>query len=964
MQETIKTYEVKVGGANSVKELKMEISYLRDKLVQLDADSEEYAGTVNRLIEDERKLRQVMSATKESIEGASGSYNALVNEMGALKKVWREVTDEASRNEIGARISEINNQLKAMDSSIGNHQRNVGNYEEAITKAFMTPQQELKKLKTELAGMEEGTEVYNKTFQRMAELTHNVAEQQEMLKWSSADLGDIMGNLAGAAQSVAGGFSALNAIQGLIGSGNEEVEEAMLTTQRWIQLIQGLGALEEIGDRFKGLWEGIKNYSKGMNEANTSTQKGTNMLSNFIPVIADTNKLMNSSSKISRLFGKSLAFVGTAVKGLAGAVKAAISATGIGALIMLLTTGVSYLWDWVSGSKAAEANTKKFSESIDKLNEVLESNNKLWERRLGYLKAIGASEKQILDENIARLEEDKKKIQEQINEIENLKHSVENDWNFIDDWEDDDYADLRDKLDTLKKQLKDIDDAIEDAQIDFNNNKLSEITEENKKNLEESKKLYDTVKDYFKSDLQKLKEAYIKEFELINKLDVSAEEKSEAKRLLTLKYYKERDKILNESAKKQKELTDTANKKALEQEKEYWDLIRKLRQKEMSLYDNDEEEYYNKRIEEAQRFVKAVKDAMGDINSGVDSKKVLDKFNLEEGTDIKSLEDLSLELKVAEKNVLDFQDALAQFKSNGLMDSLSKEASKLGTALQQDLDEHSLNTELYASDQKPLERGGLSQDEIKNEMETRYGIQQQYIDAEIQLWQDALDSKLLIGEQEVEATNRLNDLIVQKQMLTTQQMIESNDLRVENFKNMVDSMTGIADSLGSIFGSLSNIIMGNAEAQLEAGKISQEEYEKEFERAKKFQIAEAIINTISGAVGAFTGIMKSTGGWGIALAVAQMAAVLATGYAQIEQIKNTKPNSSSSSSSSGTKYAMATPSATADYSPQLTQNATGQQETESLANALSSKPIKAYVVESDISAAQQTARQRNNESSF
>jgi hypothetical protein len=61
---------------------------------------------------------------------------------------------------------------------------------------------------------------------------------------------------------------------------------------------------------------------------------------------------------------------------------------------------------------------------------------------------------------------------------------------------------------------------------------------------------------------------------------------------------------------------------------------------------------------------------------------------------------------------------------------------------------------------------------------------------------------------------------------------------------------------------------------------------------------------------------------------------------------------------------MATPSATSDFNPQLMQNATSSQETESLANALSSKPLKAYVVESDISAAQQTARQRNNESSF
>ena len=158
MQETIKTYSVQIGGADSVKALKQEISDLRDKLVSLDSTTDEYKDVVSLLVKDEMKLKEVMSATKEVTDNAKGSYNALVNEMGA---------DEASRNEIGSRIAEINSQLKDMDASIGNHQRNVGNYEEAITKAFMTPQQELKKLKTELAGMEEGSDVYNKTFQRM-----------------------------------------------------------------------------------------------------------------------------------------------------------------------------------------------------------------------------------------------------------------------------------------------------------------------------------------------------------------------------------------------------------------------------------------------------------------------------------------------------------------------------------------------------------------------------------------------------------------------------------------------------------------------------------------------------------------------------------------------------------------------------------------------------------------------------
>ena len=265
MTENVRLFELQIKGANSVKELKEEISLLRDRLVQLDNTSEEYSKTVEDLIEDEKKLKEVMSASKEALNSATGSYNSLVNEMGALKKVWREVTSEAERAKIGERISEINEELKRMDSTIGNNQRRVGSYEEAFQKALLTPQQELKKLRVQLAQMEEGTAEYNETFKRMSELTHDVAEQQQMLKLSSADLGDILGNLAGVAQGVAGGMSAINAISGLIADGNEDVEKAMLTTQRWLQLIQGLGAIEDLGKKVKGLITGLNNFAKSQN---------------------------------------------------------------------------------------------------------------------------------------------------------------------------------------------------------------------------------------------------------------------------------------------------------------------------------------------------------------------------------------------------------------------------------------------------------------------------------------------------------------------------------------------------------------------------------------------------------------------------------------------------------------------------------------------------------------------------
>ena len=268
-QITEKIVEIKaqVEGGNTVKELKEQIAELTRLMDTLDKESIEYHNTVNMLVDAEEELTNVMKVGKSQLSAQEGSYNALVNRMAALKKAHKAVSDEASRSRLSDEIKKINDQLKDMDASNGVYVRNVGNYENAVKKALKTPQQELKALRTQLAQLTEGTAEYNAVFTRMAQLTHDVTEQQEMLKWSSADLGDILGNVAGVAQGIAGGFSALNAVTGLVSGGNEDVEKAMLTTQRWLQLIQGLGALEELGDRLSGLWKGLKTFIQSQNTA-------------------------------------------------------------------------------------------------------------------------------------------------------------------------------------------------------------------------------------------------------------------------------------------------------------------------------------------------------------------------------------------------------------------------------------------------------------------------------------------------------------------------------------------------------------------------------------------------------------------------------------------------------------------------------------------------------------------------
>lgn len=67
---------------------------------------------------------------------------------------------------------------------------------------------------------------------------------------------------------------------------------------------------------------------------------------------------------------------------------------------------------------------------------------------------------------------------------------------------------------------------------------------------------------------------------------------------------------------------------------------------------------------------------------------------------------------------------------------------------------------------------------------------------------------------------------------------------------------------------------------------------------KNIKAAQAIINTLSAAVAAFSGITETTKGWGVAAAIAQAAAVTATGMATVRKIYAVNTNGGANSTSS------------------------------------------------------------------
>lgn len=113
----------------SLKSIKAEIDSLKASLVGLDKESQEYKQGVEEVIKKQDALNRVLDDTRKDATALDGSYNALTAEMSRLKKEFKATNDEAKRQALGQSINEINNKLKELDATIGNHQRSVGDYE-------------------------------------------------------------------------------------------------------------------------------------------------------------------------------------------------------------------------------------------------------------------------------------------------------------------------------------------------------------------------------------------------------------------------------------------------------------------------------------------------------------------------------------------------------------------------------------------------------------------------------------------------------------------------------------------------------------------------------------------------------------------------------------------------------------------------------------------------------------------
>lgn len=216
---TVKTDE----SQQTIKGLKKEIADLKKQYDSAVIGSEEFEKVSKELATAQANLKTVMADGKKTTDAVEGSYNHLTATMAELKKEWKATADEVKRNDLAQQIDAINTELKDMDASIGNFQRNVGDYTNSFKDAFEQQQRSTENVRIGLDGLQK------------------------------------------TASGLASGYAAVQGTLNLLNIETTQFEQAMIKVQSAMAIAQGIGGMKDLIEGGGTLITVFKNSVTGVN---------------------------------------------------------------------------------------------------------------------------------------------------------------------------------------------------------------------------------------------------------------------------------------------------------------------------------------------------------------------------------------------------------------------------------------------------------------------------------------------------------------------------------------------------------------------------------------------------------------------------------------------------------------------------------------------------------------------------
>lgn len=877
---------------------------------------------------------------------------------------------------------------------------------------------QLTNLKRDMEEMDTTSEEYANAMSQAAEMAHRLSDMQQQIRLSSPDVGDQLNNIRGITANLAAGYSAVNAAMGLFGTQNKEIKETLLKVQQAMALVQGLQGMAGFLKKTEGLSTAMKNWIKNTKTATTELKKETSATQ--ADTLAKGGQTVATNSATKAQLGLNAAMKANPIGLVIGAVTALIAVIDIFSSkakkareeqVEIIEEQAKEASDYIKDMEARLGADWKYTEEGQKAyDKYFEEQKKSYNQRLALYDKDSKEYKEYI-EKLKELDRDRWSYDRDVatHQREDRKKELDKELKEAKVFYDKEYEYSQEWYNKRK--------ALADKEYNFYTQFGTQ--EDLDKVLLEWKEFVNDFNDYWEKKRQERISKFKGEFEKY--LDFANSFKMRSKDSLDVwnegvadykEYLKEVYDYTDEKAQEVIDHISSATTIGLYDSivKNFSDDLLKdfnnLDSKTKDYVDNLENTFQERKINIGIKFpedeIKHIKDTYSVMIDNIceETIRLEDQINavfssVSSTFSADTFEALGAVLPEFQK-LLDKQNEL--------------NAKKLSMENDMQLKISAIWSDAYDKELEMIERNGEAQanaikkqfelETLANERKKEFGFgqgdnafiqldkEEENIKAYYEMYDNMFNSliakyKEMSTNMELTAEERENALAeaarlgAEQEAMAMQKSIDLMDIEKERIKTLADtfksSFASMQSSISSLMGSWNSLI--NTEKQeinqeLKAGKISEEEAERrhkanaeEFETFKKFQIAEAVINALSSAVGAYQS-MASIPYVGPALGALAAAAALAAGYAQVRQIQATTYDGTTSGLGNN-NYEYNLPDVM-DLEPGRNSNNTGETDEDELngGGGRSEGPIRAYILESDIQAAQKFADKRNSEITF
>ena len=937
----------------TIKDLKDEIKGFRESLENAEIGSDDFKSALEQLTNAQNELKQ---ATKSSIDVVEGSYNALTRQMAEMKAEWKNLnpaTEEgkARMAELGKAINDTNNKLKEMDASLGNYQRNVGNYGSAFEGVTMKI---------------EGTTA---SFEKQISTTQAALDSFQLIE--------------GALQTM--------------GIESEETEKVLRSVEGAMKFTQGLTAIKEAAGGFKELGIATKAAElqqklfgasvKSTAAATTTATVATNTFKKAListgigALIVGLGTLIANFDKVLALFNKNASEADNAAESF-GKFKTELEDTARSGATELEIMGAK----GVTAMQLLQEEIKQTGTSLETLKTQSEdlkkklSEAKWWQFGLKkeLKKEIKETEEMIEETTDKQLDLSEKVKVQQVKDSEEAKKTIKK------------------NLEESQKAIDKIKERLSKLNLSAPTINLKSLNDQLKKDIDETEKAFKrgaiSYGEYLET-LASLDEEYISNRnKLVNDLIDGYNTE-----LMT-----EEEKSFNDLNQwKQEQLKIWADMRAeIEKTGTETDLAEFAKKEEEAL--GKVNKVYEKRDAEIKKMVKenGWKKIVDDINKELDKldkvrERAIQKLALTEvaiNQEFKDFDfDLSIDfkfdtqeeklkkLKTLYENQL---ETLKQIdaKERERIESLIKQAEEQGRSAEEIEDLRWQLSQVGGETDALVQRIGNVNDALETLTLDKLVAQVESISS---LFTGVGDSLMKLNELgnafSSETASGINETISQIADGMNQAAINFSQIGKiqEELTKLQDEgadsakiqrlQTEAAAKQWKTYGQMASAGLGAASSMLSALAAQQDQQDEEgFEKMKKLQIASATMSMLQGVVSAVTSAMSPNNAWmtiwGQAAAAATMSAmVIATGTMQINAIKKMTKNSNGAGAASGVA-SVNIPQVTAAQS--MTPAVQTVNTVEGASTESNTKDNKVYVVETDISSTQNKVKVIEDEATY